>query len=91
MIIPLFPPSKNMLFPTVFRVLNSGKLKIGSPADLILIDINTPRKLKLENMISKSKNSLFDDYDGKGKVLYTIVDGRIVYSDPKLKFSTARK
>ena len=42
-------------------------------------------------MISKSKNSLFDDYDGKGKVLYTIVDGRIVYSDPKLKFSTARK
>ncbi len=42
-------------------------------------------------MISKSKNSLFDDYDGKGKILYTIVDGRIVYSDPNFKKSAEKK
>ena len=77
--------------PAKLLNLNSGKLKIGSPADITLIDINTPHKLKLENMISKSKNSLFDDYDGKGKILYTIVDGRIVYSDPNFKQSAEKK
>ena len=39
--------------------------------------------LKLENMNSKSNNSLFDEYKAKGKTLCTIVDGRIVYSDQK--------
>ena len=35
-------------------------------------------------MKSKSKNSLFDEYEVKGKVM-AIIDGRIVYKSPKMK------
>lgn len=68
--------------------LNSGKLKINSPADLTIIDINKSYKINLENINSKSKNSLFDDYDVKGKVLSTIVDGRILYTEPSFKYAS---
>jgi dihydroorotase len=73
--------------PAKLLNLDSGKLKVNSPADLTLIDINTPYKLRLEDINSKSKNSLFDEYDVKGKILCTIVDGRMVYSEPNFKFS----
>ena len=65
--------------PAKLLNLDTGKLYINAPADLTIIDINHSYKLQLDNMKSKSKNSLFDDYETKGKVLATIVDGRIVY------------
>ena len=73
--------------PAKLLNLNTGKIKVNSPADLTLIDVNTPYQLMLENMNSKSKNSLFDNYNVKGKILCTIVDGRIVYSEPNFKYS----
>ena len=69
--------------PAKLLNLNTGKIAINSPADLTLIDINTSNILNLENMNSKSNNSLFDEYESKGKILCTIVDGRIVYTDQK--------
>jgi len=71
--------------PAKLLNLNSGKLKIDSPADLIIIDINYSNKIKLEEMKSKSKNSLFDQYNYKGKNLCTIVDGRIVFKNSEFK------
>ena len=69
--------------PAKLLNLNTGKIAINSPADLTLIDIKTSNVLNLENMNSKSNNSLFDEYETKGKILCTIVDGRIVYTDQK--------
>jgi len=69
--------------PAKLLNLNTGKIAINSPADLTLIDIKTSNVLNLENMNSKSNNSLFDEYEAKGKILCTIVDGRIVYTDQK--------
>ena len=71
--------------PAKLLNLDTGKLKINSPADLTIIDINNSNKINLEDMKSKSKNSLFDQYNYKGKILYTIVDGRIVFESSKLK------
>jgi len=71
--------------PAKLLNLNTGKLKINSPADLTIIDINYSNKIKLEEMKSKSKNSLFDQYNYRGKTLCTIVDGRIVFKSDEFK------
>ena len=72
--------------PAKLLNLDVGKLKIDSPADLTIIDINYSNKIKLESMKSKSKNSLFDNYDSKGKILCTIIDGRIVFKSAEFKY-----
>jgi dihydroorotase len=57
----------------------SCSLEQGDHANITIIDPNklwTPTK---ENTISKSKNSPFFNRELKGKVIYTIHDGRVVY------------
>jgi dihydroorotase len=59
--------------------LATGRLTVGSPADLILADINAPRLIDAADLISKSKNSAFDGRRLQGRVLMTLVDGRVVH------------
>ena len=59
--------------------LAAGRLAVGAPADLLLADINAPRLIDAETLISKSKNSAFDGRRLQGRVLMTLVDGRVVY------------
>jgi dihydroorotase len=56
-----------------------GRLTVGAPADVILVDIDAPRVLDAQDLISKSKNSAFDGRRLQGRVLMTVVDGRIVH------------
>lgn len=50
-------------------------------ADLVIFDMN--ERFKIDTFKSKSQNSPFKGYELKGKVKYTICNGRIVYSDGK--------
>ncbi|MGA0600428.1 dihydroorotase [Caulobacter sp. KR2-114] len=59
--------------------LPAGRLAPGAPADLVLCDIDAPQLIDAAELISKSKNSAFDGRRLQGKVLMTLVDGRIVY------------
>jgi dihydroorotase len=59
--------------------LAAGRLAIGAPADLVLCDIDAPRLIDAEKLVSKSKNSAFDGRRLQGEVLMTMVDGRIVH------------
>ena len=59
--------------------LAAGRLSAGAPADLVLCDIEAPRLIDAEDLISKSKNSAFDGRRLQGAVLMTLVDGRIVH------------
>jgi dihydroorotase len=59
--------------------LAAGRLTVGAPADLLLADIDAPRLIDAEQLISKSKNSAFDGRRLQGEVLMTLVDGRVVY------------
>jgi dihydroorotase len=56
-----------------------GRLAKGAPADLVLFDLNRAWKIDAAMLKSKSKNSAFDGKPVEGRVLRTIVDGRIVY------------
>lgn len=59
--------------------LSAGRLSIGAPADVILLDVDAPFSLRERDILSKSKNSPFENRTLQGKVMLTLVDGRIVH------------
>jgi len=61
-----------------------GTLKAGSPANITIFDPNREWIVNSSSFASKGKNTPFDGYQFKGKVVATIVDGRIVYKDESL-------
>ncbi len=67
------------LAPAELLGLSSGRLKRGAPADLVLCDLDAPRRIDAAKLRSKSKNSPFDGRRLQGEVLLTVVDGRVVY------------
>ncbi len=65
--------------PAQLLGLDAGRIARGAPADLILVDIEAPFALRPRDILSKSKNSPFENRTLQGKVLSTMVDGRIVF------------
>ncbi|MCP5102099.1 MAG: dihydroorotase [bacterium] len=64
------------------RVMNfrdRGRVAPGLPADLTLLDLERPFKIRAEDFHSKSVNCPFIGWEGRGVVAYTIVNGKIVY------------
>jgi dihydroorotase len=61
--------------------LAAGRLSVGAPADLILADLDAPRLIDAAELLSKSKNSAFDGRRLQGRVLMTLVDGRVVHEE----------
>lgn len=59
--------------------LDAGVLAADAPADLILFDPNAPVVIDAATLRSKSKNSPFDGRRLQGRVLLTVVGGRIVH------------
>ncbi len=59
--------------------LDRGRIRKGSIADLVLIDLNYEWEIKPENFYSKSKNSPFLGTKVKGRAVRTIVSGKTVY------------
>ncbi|TKZ22322.1 dihydroorotase [Shimia litoralis] len=62
--------------------LESGRLSVGAPADLILFDADAPFVMDRFKLRSKSKNTPFDGQRMQGKVLATFVAGEAVYRRP---------
>lgn len=65
--------------------LKLGTLKPGCPADVTLLDPNREWKVNSSNFASKGKNTPFEGQTLKGKVMATIVQGKIVHHDDALK------
>ena len=60
---------------------DKGAIEEGFDADLTIFDPNKEYIYTKDMVVSKSKNSPFIDEKMKGKVMYTIVGGRIVYQE----------
>jgi dihydroorotase len=56
-----------------------GTLKVGSPADVTLIDPEVEWTIDAERMRSKSRNTPFDGWPVRGRAATTIVGGEIRY------------
>ena len=69
--------------PAELLGLEVGRLAPGAPADLILLDPETPRVCDAERLRSRSKNTPFDGARFQGRVLRTLVAGRTVYEYPR--------
>jgi dihydroorotase len=70
--------------PSEMLHIDRGSIGEGKAADLILVDFDTEYAIDVSGFASKSRNSPFDGYKVKGRVLATIVDGRIVHEDTPL-------
>ena len=66
--------------PAELLNLRAGRLKKGAPADLIVVDLDTPWVVDPELLQSKSKNTPFDESQLQGRVVHTLVNGNTVYS-----------
>lgn len=66
--------------PADILSLEAGHLKAGAPADLVLIDIDTPRRIDSSEFRSKSKNTPFDERPVQGRALRTVVGGRGIFA-----------
>lgn len=60
--------------------LEAGTLKPGSPADMILVDLDRPWVVEEHKLRSRSKNTAFEGARLQGMVLQTLVAGRTVHS-----------
>ena len=65
--------------PSNVLKINKGTLKMGSDADICVIDLNKPWVVKAGNLKSKSKNTAIEDKRLQGKVLMTFLKGEPVF------------
>jgi len=61
-----------------------GTLKVGAPASITIFDPVREWVVDSTWFASKGKNTPYDGYRFKGKVMATIVDGRVIYVDDSL-------
>ena len=54
-------------------------LKVGAPADIVVLDTQKEWIVQGENFVSKGKVSSFENYPAKGEVKYTLVSGEFAY------------
>jgi dihydroorotase len=71
------------LSSTPARLFNlpGGKLAKGAPADLIVFDTEYAWKVDRDDLLSKTKNSPFDERPVQGRVMATVLAGRTIYRD----------
>ncbi|WFS02027.1 dihydroorotase [Rhizobium tumorigenes] len=60
--------------------LDAGTLKPGAKADITLIDIDEPWLVAKDMLLSRSKNTPFEDARFSGRAVATYVGGALVYS-----------
>jgi dihydroorotase len=65
--------------PAELLGLPGGTLRAGTPADVIVIDPDTPWVLDPADLKSQCKNTPFDEARFSGRVLRTVIGGRTVY------------
>ncbi len=65
--------------PAKILGIDAGSLKVGSKADIALLDASVQWTVLPERLNSKSKNTAFKFEKLMGRVKYTLVNGEIVY------------
>lgn len=65
--------------PAAILGLPAGRLDPGLPADLVLFDLDRAWRFDAATLHSKAKNTPFDGRPLQGRVLKTIVAGRVVF------------
>lgn len=67
--------------PAKILGMNLGSLKVGSSADLILIDENEKWTVDVNRLHGKSKNCIYKGKELQSKIKMTVFGGKIVYNE----------
>lgn len=67
--------------PRTILGVGGGTIGVGDIADIAVVDLNEEWVVDPEKLHSKSKNTCFKGMNLKGKVKYTILDGKVVFED----------
>ncbi len=73
------------------RLGKRAALKPGFVADLVMFDPNKEWRVDTSQFASKGRNTPLDGHSLKGKVVATIVSGKVVYKDDSVRARAARK
>lgn len=65
--------------PSRILGINRGRLAVGETADITIVDLNKAVTINKNDFYSKGKNTPFHGRSYKGEVVYTIVNGKIIY------------
>ena len=65
--------------PAEILRLPAGRLAVGEPADLLIFDLDSPWRVDVDAMHSKSKNSPYDGRPVQVRALRTVVAGQSVF------------
>ena len=66
--------------PAQLLGLDGGTLAVGAPADIVVFSETEPWVCDADSLLSRSKNTPFDERRMTGRVRHTIVGGDLVYS-----------
>jgi len=72
---------KMCLNPARILGIDKGTIEEGKTADITILDLNEEFTVDVSKFKSKSKNSPFHGFNLKGKVYYTIVNGKAVVKE----------
>ena len=67
----------------IMKIKNKGKIEIGYDGDLVIVDEKDNSKIKKEDVVSKAGWTPYEGFVRGGKVLTTILRGKIIYSNNK--------
>lgn len=67
-----------------YRIPNKGAIAPGYDADLVLVDLNTYRPVRREDLLTKCGWSPFEGWNLTGWPVVTIVGGQVVYEHGKV-------
>ena len=68
----------------LFDIDKRGFIREGFYADLVIFDITNPWKVSKDNLMYKCNWSPFENKSFRSRVLYTLVNGNIVFSNGKI-------
>src|SRR3989338_8578363 len=63
----------------IFQIKNKGFIKEGFDADLAIVDLDLEKEVKNNELLTKCKWSPFDGWKLKGRPIFTLVNGNIVF------------
>lgn len=58
---------------------DKGRIEVGAVADLAIIDVDEPYTIDPSTFVSKGKNTPFAGMEVYGQIMYTLVNGKVIY------------
>lgn len=72
---------KMSINPAKITGIRAGSLRKGSPADIVVFNMDKQWTVNPDNFKSKARNSAFKNMTLTGKVVYTFLNGELVFED----------